>query len=261
MVTVQDFWDRRADRYDSQVGSRYGRTYRETAAMTLRYLRPGDNVLEFACGTGLVTVQVAPHVARLRAIDVSGEMVRRARARTQGLSNVEASRMDLSDPSLAEGSFDAVLAFNVLCYLEDLPASLARIRALLKPGGLFLAATDCLGSRPTMEGLRKSWRIRAGTIPYEAFFTRRGLERRVAAGGFAILERKNLFPAPPNLFLAARAEPWTGGSGVVLRPHHLLKKAGENFGAKLRFASGKRTKKRRPLPCEWAATNVIKVRT
>ncbi len=206
MVTAQDFWDRRADSYDSQVGPRYERAYRETAAMTLRYLKPGDNVLEFACGTGLVTVQVAPHVARLRAIDMSGEMVRRARARVEGLSNVEVSRLSLSDPSLEEGSFDAVLAFNVLCYLEDLPASLARLRALLKPGGLFLSATDCLGSRPTLEGLRKFRRIRAGTMPYEAFFTQRGLEKKVAAGGFAILERKNLFPAPPNLFLAAQVK-------------------------------------------------------
>ncbi len=206
MVTVQDVWDRRAATYDGAVGPRYEDAYRQTAELSLNYLRPEDRCLEFACGTGIVTAQIAPHVASLRAIDVSGEMVRRAREKTAGLENVEVTRTDLFDPCLAEGSFDAVLAYNVLCYLEDLPKALARIRALLKPGGRFLSATDCLGSRPSREGLRKFFLIRAGRMPYEAFYTQRGLERRVAAGGFTILERKNLFPSPPNLFLAARSD-------------------------------------------------------
>ena len=30
------------------------------------------------------------------------------------------------------------------------------------------------------------------------------LERRIADAGFTVLERENLFPAPPNLFVAAQ---------------------------------------------------------
>ena len=41
-------------------------------------------------------------------------------------------------------------------------------------------------------------------MPYTAFFTQRGLERKIARNGFAILERENLFPNPPNLFVAAQ---------------------------------------------------------
>jgi hypothetical protein len=92
----------------------------------------------------------------------------------------------------------------VLLYLPDLPAALARIRELLKPGGMFLSATDCLGSRPSAVGLKKLVKSRTGSMPYVAFFTQRGLARRIAQNGFTVLERENLFPNPPNLFVAAR---------------------------------------------------------
>ena len=95
----------------------------------------------------------------------------------------------------------------MLLYLPDLPAALARIRALLKPGGVFLSATDCLASRPSAMGLKKLVNSRAGKMPYVAFFTQRGLERKIARSGFAVLERENLFPNPPNLFIAARVKP------------------------------------------------------
>ena len=98
-------------------------------------------------------------------------------------------------------------AYNVLLYLPDLPAALARIRALLKPGGTFLSATDCLGSRPSVMGLKKLVNSHTGKMPYVAFFTQRGLERKIARSGFDILERENLYPNPPNLFVAARVKP------------------------------------------------------
>ena len=44
-------------------------------------------------------------------------------------------------------------------------------------------------------------------MPYVAFFTQRGLERKIARSGFDILERENLYPNPPNLFVAARVKP------------------------------------------------------
>lgn len=204
MIGSQEFWNRRARVYDQQVGPLYKEAYDKTVANTLRYLRPDFQVLDFACGTGTTTVQIAPHVASVRAIDISAEMAARARGKVDalGLTNVEVSHAQIWDPSLTEGSFDAVTAFNVLCYLPDRPQVLARIRALLKPGGLFLSATDCLGEKLTRVGLKKWWNSHTGTMPYVAFDTKRGLERAVADAGFQVVERENLFPAPPNLFLA-----------------------------------------------------------
>ncbi len=197
----------RAQTYDLTSGKTYAETYDKTAASSLKYLKPSDRVLEFACGTGLLTLRLAPHVARLRGIDISPGMADIAREKARDIPNVEITNTDLFDPCLEPGSFDAVAAYNVLLYLPDLPAALARIRALLKPGGVFLSATDCLASRPSAMGLKKLVNSRAGKMPYVAFFTQRGLERKIARSGFAVLERENLFPNPPNLFVAARVKP------------------------------------------------------
>ena len=202
----EEFWDMRARTYDQTSGKTYAETYDRTADLSLKYLKPSDRVLEFACGTGLLTFRLAPHVSHLRGIDISPEMTAVAREKARGLDNVEITNTELFDPGLEPGSFDAVAAFNVLLYLPNLSANLARIRELLRPGGMFLSATDCLGARPSVMGLQKLVRSRTGKMPYVAFFTQRGLEQSIARNGFDILERENLFPNPPNLFVAAWAK-------------------------------------------------------
>ena len=179
-----------------------------TADRFKQYLKPTDTVLDFACGTGIVTLAVAPAVKSVRAIDVSGEMVRRAQEKTeaQGMENVTVTQTDLFDTCLAEESFDAVLACNVLLYIKDRTAALARIRALLKPQGMLLLVSDCLGEGITRERMTKWFEYKTGKRPYVSFDTMRSLEREVANAGFSVLARENLFPAPPNLFLAARKE-------------------------------------------------------
>lgn len=206
MVTPREFWNMRSRTYDQQSGEEYAKAYEKTVANTLKYLDGDDRVLEFACGTGITTVAIAPHVAFVRAIDISDEMVAKAgeKIRALGLSNVELSQTDLFDPCLEEESFDAVTAFNVLLYVENRAQVLERIRSLLRPGGMFLSATDCLGEGITRVGIRKFWKSHTGSMPYVAFDSRKKLEEAIARAGFAVLERENLFPAPPNLFVAAK---------------------------------------------------------
>ena len=124
----------------------------------------------------------------------------------QGMENVTVTQTDLFDTCLAEESFDAVLACNVLLYIKDRAAALARIRALLKPQGMLLLVSDCLGEGITRERMTKWFEYKTGKRPYVSFDTMRSLEREVANAGFSVLARENLFPAPPNLFLAARKE-------------------------------------------------------
>lgn len=206
MVTPREFWNMRSRTYDQQSGEEYAQAYEKTVSNTLKYLTGEARVLEFACGTGITTVAIAPHVSFVRAIDISDEMVGKAREKIQalGLSNVELSQTDLFDPCLEEGSFDAVTAFNVLLYVENRAQVLERIRSLLKPGGMFLSATDCLGEGITRVGIRKFWKSHTGSMPYVAFDSRKKLEGEIVRAGFTVLERENLFSTPPNLFVAAK---------------------------------------------------------
>ena len=208
MVSGKEFWNKRAQVYDQQVSGIYQEAYEKTAAYSLAQLHPEDRVLEFACGTGIVTCVVAPHVEHILAIDQAEEMAGKAREKVaaQDLSNVDVAVMDLFDPQLIPDSFDAVMAFNVLLYVQDLDGTLSRIRELLKPGGVFLSATDCLGGSFSGAALKKFWRSRTGKMPYVGFFTMKALQRRVEKAGFSVEQSENLFPDPPNLFLAAKKE-------------------------------------------------------
>lgn len=206
MITSRDFWNMRSRTYDDLVGTMYEETNRLTAEYALKYLNPGDRVLDFACGTGLITLQVASHVSHIRAIDISDEMVARFRGKLDGqaVSNVELSQTDLFDPCLDPGSFDAVMACNVLCYVKNFEDVMIRIRELLKPGGYFLSATDCLGQTRSKAGAQKFVRSHTGKMPYVAFFRNKGLAKKIADNGFTVLETAVLYPTPPNLFVAAQ---------------------------------------------------------
>ena len=206
MITERDFWNHRSHNYDEQIGPQYERAYQLTAERTLAYLKPEDRVLDFACGTGIVTLSLAPYVKELHGIDISDEMIRRAqgKAAAQGIANVLLTQTDLFDASLAPASFDTVLACNVLLYVEQRAAVLARISELLHPGGMFLSAGDCLGVGMTRERMRKWFEYRTGKRPFVAFDTRETLAQDILRAGFEIVEQEDLFPAPPNRFIAAR---------------------------------------------------------
>ena len=163
-------------------------------------------MLDFACGTGIVTLSLSSDVKELRGIDISDEMIRRAqgKAAAQGIANVLLTQTDLFDDSLAPASFDAVLACNVLLYVERRAEVLARISEILRPGGRFLSAGDCLGVGMTRERMRKWFEYRTGKRPFVAFDTRETLAQDILRAGFEIVEQEDLFPAPPNRFIAAR---------------------------------------------------------
>ena len=117
----KDFWNMRAPTYDQTSGGAYARAYDLTLEHTVKYLSPFDRVLDFACGTGLVTLRLASCVFHIRGIDISPEMtaIAQNKVQAQGAANVEITNTDLYDPCLEPGSFDAVTAFNVMCYIPD----------------------------------------------------------------------------------------------------------------------------------------------
>ena len=91
-------------------------------------------LLEIGAGTGQDSVYFVGHGLEVVATDLSVEMV--ARCRAKGL---DARVMDFLGLDFTPGSFDAVYALNCLLHVPnaDLPAVLAAVRGLLRPGGLF----------------------------------------------------------------------------------------------------------------------------
>ena len=93
---------------------------------------------DIGCGTGVLACVAAGMARSVRAIDVSGAMLRtaQARARDQGLSNIVFERGGfLTFP--ASGDLDLIVTKNALHHLPDMwkAVALTRMRDALKPGG------------------------------------------------------------------------------------------------------------------------------
>lgn len=202
------FWDHRSLIFDERVGAVYGQAYKKTVAGAMKYVNKEARVLDFGCGTGITTLPIAAGAGFVTAVDTSPLMLEQAREKAvkSGADNIEFLQGDLFLKELRPESFDVVTAFNVLLYLPDQEGSMERIRDLLKPGGIFLAAADCLKYSLTGEALSKWWRSRTGRMPYVKFYTPKELEALAVRHGMKLLEADTLFHRPVNYFFTARKE-------------------------------------------------------
>ncbi len=136
------FWESNAALYDRSMGLLGGPLPR-TAELVASAVSGTARVLEIASGTGLVSEAIAPVVGELLATDYAAAMVEKTRARIGHLPNIRCEVRDLYALGEPEGSFDAVVAANVLHLLPDLPGGLAAMRAVLRPGGRLVVPTYC----------------------------------------------------------------------------------------------------------------------
>lgn len=181
------FWDRMAERYSKRPISDEA-AYEEKLRITGDYLRPEMRLLEFGCGTGSTALIHAPNVRQIHAIDVSKNMIRiaRAKANALGIKNVTFACADIDDFEIREGSFDLVLGLSILHLLDNWREVLVRVNRLLKPGGVFVSNTACLGD--SMNYLK--WILPIGTflrlLPPVKVFKQADLQRGLIDAGFDI---------------------------------------------------------------------------
>jgi phosphatidylethanolamine/phosphatidyl-N-methylethanolamine N-methyltransferase len=96
------------------------------------------SVLEVGVGTGL-SLPLYRRDLRITGIDLSPEMLAKARERARDLSQVEAlHEMDAQNLTFADASFDAVVAMYVAAVVPDMSRLFAELRRVCKPGGLIL---------------------------------------------------------------------------------------------------------------------------
>ena len=187
MARSNRFWDRIATRYAKKpVGDEAA--YQRKLATTREYFRPDMTVLELGCGTGSTAIAHAPYVGHIRATDISGKMIEiaKGRAAEADVRNVSFETGSVEDLDVASESIDAVLALSLLHLLDDRDAAIARIHDVLRPGGIFVSNTVCLGDN------MKWFRFVApvgrwlGVFPLLRIFTRNELEAGITSAGFEI---------------------------------------------------------------------------
>ncbi|MGO4715645.1 class I SAM-dependent methyltransferase [Bradyrhizobium sp. 2TAF24] len=186
------FWDRASRKYASgPVADQAG--YQRTLDRTCTLLRRGDNILELGCGTGTTALLLAVHVQAYLATDISAAMIAIADDKllahpTPGLVFRVATAQALARDA---APFDAVLGFNYLHLVRDLPDTLRCIHALLAPNGLFITKTPCVGDMNRLIRLVLPMMRAVGKAPHAGIFGAAELRRHISAAGFEVVVTEN----------------------------------------------------------------------
>lgn len=135
LATTRALWDEEAQAFDEAAdhGLRDPAVRAAWRSLLLDLLPPPPaRVADLGCGTGTLALLLTEEGFEVTGVDVSPEMVRRARAKVPAVTFVEA---DASAPPLDPASYDVVLSRHVLWAMPDPSSALERWAGLLREGG------------------------------------------------------------------------------------------------------------------------------
>ena len=207
--TVRKAYRRWAPIYDLVFGALFDQGRQAAVAAADRV---GGRILEVGVGTGISLPSYSPS-NRIVGIDISQEMLHKARERvsTLSLTNVEDLEvMDAEHLSFPDGSFDAVVASHVISTVPHPPAALNECARMLRPGGELIVINRVgaeAGPRRTVEHIlqpivrRLGWRTEFPWTHFAGWIALRSdlrlVERRPVPpfGHFALLRFVKTEPA------------------------------------------------------------------
>jgi len=91
------------------------------------------HVMDFGAGTGLITSQVAPHVNKITAVDVSEAMLEQLLAKQELKGKVEALCQDITTQATGD-DYDLIMSAMAMHHVEDIENMLQQFAVHLKPG-------------------------------------------------------------------------------------------------------------------------------
>lgn len=202
------FWDRMARRYAAaKIADPAG--YEATLRRVAGLLAPSHEVLELGCGTGTTALRLAAGVRRWQGTDVSAAMVAIARDKLAASPQpgLGFEQVDVLGALVTPATWDAVVAFNLLHLVDDLDATLRAARQALRPGGLFISKTPCLGEMNPLltRGLVPLLRA-VGLAPPLRRFDGEALRGAIEVAGFRVesVERHGTGRKDVRVFIVAR---------------------------------------------------------
>lgn len=129
--------------------------------------RPGERVLDAACGPGIVVAGLAGRGARAIGVDLTAEMLNEARRGGQG----DYVRGDATRLPIRDGAVDVVVSRNALHHLQDPAVAIAEMARIVRPGGRVIiedmqapSDPEQRGYHETIETLRDMTHVRTMTL-------------------------------------------------------------------------------------------------
>ena len=129
----EEFFASASGQWDHLRSDLFGDRFHLHAMLAL--IEPSLTVGDLGCGTGQVSELIAPHVAKVVAVDGSTDMVQAARKRLKGMHQVDVRRGDMEALPIDEGQLDVAVVALVLHHVPDPARALAEIHRVVKRGG------------------------------------------------------------------------------------------------------------------------------
>ena len=203
MDRSEKFWDKIAVRYSKQPIADEA-AYQKKLQITREYFQPEMEVLEIGCGTGSTALLHAPYVKHIRATDISAKMIAIAqeKCKAANIENVTFEQSSIDDLKVGDQSLHMVLELNILHLLEDKESAMRQVYNMLKPGGIFVTSTVCLGD--TMKYFKLIAPIGRffGFMPLLKVFTAQELVNNFVDAGFEIEHQWQ--PSKDCVFIVAK---------------------------------------------------------
>ncbi|MEP6783586.1 MAG: metalloregulator ArsR/SmtB family transcription factor [Acidobacteriota bacterium] len=129
----EEFFASASGQWDHLRSELFGDRFHLYAMLAL--IDPSLTVGDLGCGTGQVSELIAPHVAKVIAVDGSTDMVQAARKRLKGLHQVDVRRGDMEALPIDEAQLDVAMVALVLHHVPDPARALAEVHRVVKCGG------------------------------------------------------------------------------------------------------------------------------
>jgi ArsR family transcriptional regulator len=127
------FFASASGQWDQMRSELFGDRFHLHALLAL--IDPSLAIGDLGCGTGQVSELIAPHVAKVVAVDGSTDMVQAARKRLKTMPHVEVRRGDMEALPLDEAQLDVGIVALVLHHVPEPARALAEVHRVLKCGG------------------------------------------------------------------------------------------------------------------------------
>lgn len=148
-------WNGRAEDWHSRSEEMWESGSRKDILPLLKkHLNNGDKICDLGCGDGYASFQLAKEGFHVTGVDVSGNMIEKAKKRAEELP-LTFIKEDISVLPFLDGTFDAVMAINSLEWTENPFKVLNEIKRVLKKDGLLCIAILGPTAMPRMNSYRR----------------------------------------------------------------------------------------------------------
>jgi len=134
----EKYWSKFADTFNDDQRYIAGGAVQQALKNRLSEESDLGELIEFGCGAGFFTTDIAANASHVTATDLSDEMLIMARTQLKDLQNVNIEKADCEKTNFPDGNFDSVFMANLIHVIENPLNALQESHRILKNGGLLL---------------------------------------------------------------------------------------------------------------------------